>query len=358
MTKQKQKKESIGSSETTREASGFRFDLDLAFEKSSTHLYQSKALLPLENKKEKTVFLEWFVGFTEGDGSFVLTKVASRTNLKSTRPSFHINQKNPQVLYKIKKELGFGRVHFVREKKSGATYYRYSVSRLQGVKTLILLFNGNLVLDKVQARFIQWVNAFNTLSDQRNALPYIINPAQQALSTKIVPHLARTTTQINLNSAWLSGFTDAEGGFYVSLSPNKRFSTGFRERYKFYITQKGELKLLHKIDELLQIETLKQLSLTVKPKDWENFSHICKVPNKTDVYRLEFTRLQTLVAWTKYFDRYPLLSKKQLVFVRWRRVLLHREAFKKAALASVKGMRRYKRVFASIGKIREATKSK
>ena len=346
----KQKKESIGSSETTREASSFHFDLDLAFEKSCTHLY------PLKNKKEKTVFLEWFVGFTEGDGSFGLTKSPTRKNTKNTRPSFHINQKNPQVLYKIKKELGFGRVHFVREEITGTTYYRYSVSRLQDVKTLILLFNGNLVLDKAQARFIQWVNAFNTLSNQRNALPYIKPPAQQALSTKIVPHL--TTTQINLNSAWLSGFTDAEGGFYASLSPNKKFRTGFRERYKFYITQKGERKLLQRIDELLQVETLKELSLTVKPKDLENFSHISKVPNKTDVYRLEFTRLQTLVAWTNYFDRYPLLSKKQLVFVRWKRVLLHREAFKKAALTSVKGMRRYKRVFASIGKIREVTKTK
>jgi hypothetical protein len=47
-------------------------------------------------------FLEWLIGFTEGDGSFMVEK--------SGHVSFQITQRDVQVLYFVRRRLGFGRV--------------------------------------------------------------------------------------------------------------------------------------------------------------------------------------------------------------------------------------------------------
>ena len=355
----------VGPSETTREAS---FNFDLVLSKQS---FDPFGFVHLFKEKKDTTFFEWFIGFTEGDGSFALTKEPTKYNPDNVRPTFQINQKDPQVLYRIRKELGFGNIILINDKKTGASYYRYSVNKLECLRYLILLFNGNLVLDKAQSRFSKWVTAYNTLCDQRDT-PVLKNKQKNKIDTGNIDigldkaafalqklrffnnfhqkiQVSCATPQINLNSAWLAGFTDAEGGFYASLSSNKRRSTGFRERYKFYIPQKGELKLLQRIDELVRTATLQKLFSP--PKGWNSTERILSIPNKKDVYRLEIERLPSLEVLVDYFSKYPLLSKKRLVFERWKRVLIRRDALKNAALSSEKGMRRYKRLYASIGKI-------
>ena len=140
---------------------------------------------------------------------------------------------------------------------------------MEHVKHLILLFNANLVIERVQNRFAQWVKTYNDLCDQReklisdNLMKTGCKPClglqesryltQQSSLTKV--KLNPFTPQIDLDSAWLAGFTDAEGGFYGSLSPNKRHLTGFRERYKFYIPQKDGLEVLQRIAHLVQTAT-------------------------------------------------------------------------------------------------------
>jgi hypothetical protein len=86
--------------------------------------------------------LEWFVGFTEGDGCFGV-------DYKSNRIQFIITQKEPQVLYKIKKTLGFG---VVRQHADG--YYRYNVSEKSNLLHLIKIFSGRLVFNKTNLRFL------------------------------------------------------------------------------------------------------------------------------------------------------------------------------------------------------------
>jgi hypothetical protein len=66
------------------------------------------------------------------------------------------------------------------------------------------------------------------------------------------------------------------------------------------------------------------------------------------------SKILYLEALIQYFDQYPLLTKKKLIYVRWKRVILRREDFKMLALTSEKGMRRFRNLFASVGKIRQA----
>nr|AOC61488.1 putative LAGLIDADG homing endonuclease [Rhexinema sarcinoideum] len=82
----------LGSSETPREAPLHKaFNFDFYFE-----FFQPKHI-----KTKNSSFLEWFVGFSERDGSFIVFK---------KKCFFMINQKNIQLLYKIKKYLGFSQV--------------------------------------------------------------------------------------------------------------------------------------------------------------------------------------------------------------------------------------------------------
>ena len=387
----KQNRAKIGSSETTREAFVFNFNLD--------QVLPSSTPLTGEEIEKKRTFLEWFIGFVEGDGSFALAKFATRKNSTNHRPSLQINQKEPQVLYNIKKSLGFGTVVSANEKQPGRKYYRYSAYKLSSVKQLIALVNGNLLLHKAGIRFANWVTAYNGLCDQRAELArqrtsksmrenYLL---QQDLGGKIT--LKQSAIELNLDSAWLAGFTDAEGGFYASLSSNKKHSTGFRERLKFYIVQKGERQLLQKIDALVQAASVEKYAANLSPAKLEEAcscsaspdadaplvdacitkgssekpkyckrclhailcrsSHISEVRGKPDTYRLELTRRENLEVLVEYFDRYPLLTKKTLMFIRWKRLVLRGKAIRKAALKSEKAMRRYTRLYGSVGKIRE-----
>ena len=324
----------IGSSETTREASIFYFDnvLFKTTPKSSG----------IQNQKP---FFEWFIGFTEGDGSFGRRYFPIKDNPKNARPYFTINQKDPKVLYKIKKELGFGKIIYIAETENHNAYYRYSVSKLEHIEWLIHFFNGNLLLTKVQDRFVEWVKSFNNL--------YSSSKEKNFESIPLKPFFKEAVHRISLNSGWLAGFTDAEGGFYGSLSENKRFKTGFRERWKFYIVQKNERWLLFRIGELVEETALKKSGVTSKPTSWINKKHVTDSKKKANIHRLEIHRAESLRVLIDYFDRYPLLSKQQLVFIRWKRCFLYKDKYKESALKSKKGMRRYIKIFASIGAIRK-----
>lgn len=84
---------------------------------------------PIDNE-----FLDWFLGFSEGDGSFIRAK---RGDI-----SFVITQdlRDIQILNLIQNVLGFGK----RIKQSNLTS-RYVVQDKKGLDLLALLFNGNII---------------------------------------------------------------------------------------------------------------------------------------------------------------------------------------------------------------------
>ena len=98
-------------------------------------------------------FLEWLVGFAEGDGSFTV-------NSRGTA-IFVITQSTTdlQVLEYIQRVLRFGRVI-----KQGANTSRFVVEDMASVALLIALFNGNLVFPLKQASFALFLEAFNKRS--------------------------------------------------------------------------------------------------------------------------------------------------------------------------------------------------
>jgi hypothetical protein len=227
---------------------------------------------PSQKKKIKSDFLEWFIGFSEGDGSFTY---------KDGRPVFVINQADLGLLRRLRTQLGFGRVETFTQ--NNRLYARFKAENQKNVERIISIFNGNIQLRKVYIRFSKWINTYN-----------------KVYKKQVILKQRRKVSEIHLNSAWLSGFFDAEGGFSTSLSKNANLKLGYRLYFKAYIDQKNEFAILSKIANLFEVSNV---SIRNKKKRY---------------YRVDVNSKKTLQNILTYFEKYPLKSRKRLAYNRWR----------------------------------------
>lgn len=106
-------------------------------------------------------------------------------------------------------------------------FYRWMVDNTSHILLLAYLFNGNLAaLAALNHRIEQltlWVNVLNN----RFGLNTI--------------ELNSTPVTITLSDAWLSGFTDAEGCFNVSITANSRYILGYVIKMRYLLDQKDNI---------------------------------------------------------------------------------------------------------------------
>lgn len=283
------KLEKIGSSETIRKTT-FNFN------------NYAKNTVSHQTKINKD-FLEWFIGFTEGDGSFIVS---------NNRLFFIINQKEEKILYSIRQNLGFGKVSTYK------TYSRFIVADKTNIDRLISIFNGNLVLNKTNERFISWLHARNTyVSNLNNSLHTNKICLKKSLFKKAccinkglnLPKVISKIEYLNKNklvcfenNAWLSGFIDAEGCFNAIKIKDVRYSLGFRVRLRFILDQKNEKKIFYKIQDFLQSKDCGVIS------------------NRTQIelmFRFTSTSISSHEILIKYLERYSLRTLKKVSFLRF-----------------------------------------
>lgn len=267
----------LGFSETTREAP---LDKVFSFDNYFNHFK------PQHIKLNNPLFLEWFIGFSEGDGSFIVSK---------KRCYFMINQKDIKVLYKIRTSLGFGRV--IQYFQNNQKYGRYVVQDQTNCMRLAHIFNGNLVLIKTNARFQLWIKPLN------------IKPLKRQGS-------------MNLKNGWLSGFIDAEGCFYSRVRKYSRTQTGYKVDRKFSIIQKEEIEFFMSLKDLLLSNA----------KIQKIFSQ-----DKTSIYyRLEISSFLSNQILLKYLNRFPCLGQKKLNFLVYQRLHWYIEGQQHLTLSGLK----------------------
>jgi hypothetical protein len=265
----------LDSSETTREILLTQFNFE-------EYLQYGK----LEQIKNVNIdFLEWFIGFFEAEGSF-----SNWFDGKKNRVELEITQKDPKLMYKIKKNLGFGQV--TQFSKTHKIYWRYKTSKGEYLKYFIYLFNGNLVSHYKQKMFENFVSNYNKIYGTQ----FIV------FNKNIVP---------SFKTAWLSGFLEGDGGFYATFNNiirlNKDGSKSYNFIMKYYITQKNELILLNNIKNLFEISSnIYQI-------------HNGHTPGKYN--RLETTKLNCHLLVIKYLEKYPFLGKRKITFLRWKRLV-------------------------------------
>lgn len=277
-----------GSSETKREIL-----INLQKQKKNDNLKNRKYLKfnfenylkygkPKQISNPNKDFLEWFLGFFEAEGSFSHWFDGKKYCLQ-----IEITQKDPKLMYKIKKNLGFGNVtQFLRNNK---IYWRYSTSKKECLISFIYLFNGNFITVHKNSMLSNFIKNFNKIYN--NSI-IIIKPQ----------------IQLSLKSYWLSGFLEGDGGFWAKKRKRKnqkKLNTGLI--IKFYVTQKNELLLLNAIKMVFKIPSnIYQI-------------HNGHTPDKYN--RLETCNLENLKSIKTYLEMYPFLGQRNILIKQWIRLI-------------------------------------
>lgn len=279
-------------------------------------------------------FKYWFIGFTEGDGSFIVNK-NGYLEFKVTQSSI-----DAQILFYIKKELGFGSVRASARSARGSTYegvrfahpqvrvqdknnktHHFRVRDQKGILKLIHIFNGNLLTERKNNQFKLWLEAFN-----------------KAYKTDI--QFIQNQNNPTLDNAWLSGFSDScaraqparsnrggdsssphqdsEGCFTISVI--KRSESYNQVQVRYILSQKNEFELMTKIAALFDgkvshLKSYNGYNMTV------NLSKLHKV--------------------ISYFNNYSLKTKKYIDYFNWLKaykLVINKEHFNEDGLNRVKDL--------------------
>lgn len=230
-----------------------------------------------------STFKYWFIGFTEGDGSFIVNKNGyfPRGDTRGASPpslEFKVTQSSidAQILFYIKKELGFGSVR-VQDKNNKTHHFR--VRDQKGILKLIHIFNGNLLTERKNNEFKLWLEAFNK-------------------AYKMDIQLIQNDNNPTLDNAWLSGFSDSEGCFTVSVI--KRSESYHQVQVRYILSQKNELELMTKIAALFDgrvtyLKSYDGYNMTV------NLSKLCKVISYFNIYSLKTKKYIDYFNWLKVY---------------------------------------------------------
>lgn len=213
-------------------------------------------------------FLEWLIGFSEGDGSW-------QAHERGTC-AFVITQSgyDLSILEYIQSNLGFGRIT-----KQGSNVYRFVVQDKVGLYLIAHIFNGNMVFPTRTLTFQQFLIGVNSVLTTGKLLLSPVTP----ITRMVLP---------TLTDAWLCGFTDAEGCFTVSVLSNSNHAF----RIRFILTQKwDENKFV-----LLHIGAL------------FGFGPSVVTPHSVQsVWNLHLNGLSNTSTIFPYFSLFPLCSKKR-----------------------------------------------
>ena len=249
------------------------------------------------NYSHNSFIAPYLAGLIEGDGHIAIHDKNSKT--KKFRPKiiivFHKNDK--PLAEKLCALLKMGKVI---PKKGGHVIFQ--ILAKEEVLKIINLINGQMRTPKIEAlhRAINWINDNDNLS---------------------IPCLGRDLSPIYSNS-WLSGFTDADGNFSITITDTKKKDkiTGKRVQTFFRIelthnypklvsdTLGGNsyFNILTKISAYLNVN-LYTRTRYVKDKVYYSFMVIAHNYKSHDIVR-------------EYFDRFPLYSSKYLAYKDWCKV--------------------------------------
>lgn len=264
-------------------------------------------------------FIDWLIGFTEGDGSFVINYRNDITFVITQ------NTKHKYILEYIQKTLGFGSVI-----KQGKDTHRFIVQNNFECFLLALLFNNNIIFPTNLIMFNKWISLLNNkiyptkqgiLNSKFTRKLKINNLKHQEILSLISPiKINNTNKELNLNNAWLSGFTDAEGCFYCNIKKHNGPLRGdnsnnpakgghiykdiYRYKLCFDISQKWEINkpVLDRLAFLLNIGNV--------------YKH--NVPN---VWYYRVTGVNNCNSLLSYFDKYPLKGNKLNVYILFKKII-------------------------------------
>lgn len=214
--------------------------------------YINKTIL----SENKGIFNQWLVGFTDGDGSF---SVIFQNNKWSLVYKLGQSTYNLRILQYIQTNLGHGKITIEKGEKMASLVIR----DLKTINNVIIpIFDTIPLLTSKYFYFLNFKKAAKILSDKnlsriekenliwklKNTLLPLnyVSPAWSVVNNQVLNHEMADKV---MTKAWLIGYTEAEGSFYLVKKDTNRLVHGFE------MTQKLDEIVLISIKYLLHIAT-------------------------------------------------------------------------------------------------------
>lgn len=231
-------------------------------------------------------WLEWFVGFFEADGCFMIGK-----NLSLVITQYELNK---DVLEEIKETLSIGRVNIqTKHIVPGRLWtYRFIVNDFQGQLILLELFKNNLVFPYRLKRYNDFINIFNEK----------LGRSKKNKGLKSDLNFVSDTAYPSKKDAWLSGFMDGDGCFYTSFTSRHKLIGSI----SFFNKNKSSLHLFEHIkDEIFDGEG--NVNITNKGLTYDTRSLKKGLPlvcNYFDRFNLKTTKIYDYLILVRVLEKY------------------------------------------------------
>ena len=233
-------------------SSNFTQSVVLSCNNNSNNILFTKETL----KNNKELFFLWLVGFTEAKGNFFIASQNGNWYL-----AFKLSQQiyNIRLLYFIKSQLGVGNIN--KETKTNLAVFKIR-DRKKLANIIFPIFDKYPLLTTKYFHYLRFKEAYSILENtnltkvQQDELMLALVkkvPSEDYMSPawKIVNYIVSNTNDANkvISKAWLVGFTEAKGNFYLINQSKDRLVHGFE------ITQNLDLIVLSAIVHILGIKT-------------------------------------------------------------------------------------------------------
>lgn len=224
--------------------------------------FKNKRLYSTSTIINTNLLPNWITGFSDGESSFSVS-VSQNSKYKTSWtiiPAFAIELKDIDIslLYKIKEFFGVGKVQIIKN-KGHALYVVNSVKDLHNVIILhfdkyplltikranYLLFKEIILLMKNKEHLgeqgLQKIMSIRNIMNKKMSISLYTKPLLK-IDLPIVDKLSTT----DITPEWITGFTDAEGCFYLNIRDNRK-KTGSWITAGFSLVQHSRDLLLFKI---------------------------------------------------------------------------------------------------------------
>ena len=237
----------------------------------------SRSINKSKYNEDQDNFHQWLVGFTDGDGSFSIVRVAEgkwTLFFKLTQSTYNL-----RAIHFIKKQLGVGSVYV--DSDCNKVDFRLRDRKNIGSK-IIPIFDKYPLLTSKYFSYQKFKKAYEILENpnlstkekdnlllelQSEQMPMdYISPAWNVVNNEV-----NNTNEAKsiMSKYWLIGFTEAEGSFYLVSKDTNRIV------HAFEITQKLDSIVLKAISLILGINyTKKKLNYTVVTTNSRAISNI------------------------------------------------------------------------------------
>lgn len=269
-------------------------------------------------------FLEWFIGFTDGEGGFFISKITSQGRSAYSfnfRITLHID--DSLCLCNIRDTLGFGKVYEYKDRYNSS----FTVSKKEDIKNLITIFDSYPLQSTKLLNFLDFRKAFHIYNISPNRTPEVMDEVakiSRGMNRNRTDFIFPSFHQIQITRYWLLGFTEAEGSFGVKQ--DKQAYKG-NLAFRFVLSQSDlDLALLEAIKVfLVNIPSAKLSGLIADKPVYINVSEKRQSHHKNEatlsVTQMEFIKCVLI----PLFDSMSWLSQKQFDYSLWKSIILLKE---------------------------------